>query len=133
MAAGETIARFLKKGAVVALRGPLGAGKTCLVKGIARFLKVEEEITSPSYTIISEYEGKIEDQTILFCHIDAYRLRGADDFTALGGEEYLFGKNIAVVEWGDRITESLPLNTLYVDIEVTGENRRKISWNRGNL
>jgi tRNA threonylcarbamoyladenosine biosynthesis protein TsaE len=74
-AAGERLAPHLPKGAVVALRGGLGAGKTCFAKGIARGLGITEEITSPTYTIISEYEGP-------FYHIDAYRLAGDDDFAA---------------------------------------------------
>ena len=131
IAIGEHIAGFLVKGSVLALRGPLGAGKTCLVKGIARFLAVEEEITSPSYTIVSEYEAKINGQTLPLYHIDAYRLQGDDDFNALGGEEYLYGSGIAVVEWSERIPNSLPRNAEIIDIEITHDSCRIIRIARG--
>ena len=124
---GWDLAKFLKEGSVLAIRGPLGAGKTCLVKGIARFFAVEEEITSPTYTIVSEYQGKINENPLAFYHIDAYRLRGDDDFYALGGEEYLFGRGISVVEWSERIPNCLPANAWRVDIEVKGETSRVIS------
>jgi tRNA threonylcarbamoyladenosine biosynthesis protein TsaE len=119
MAAGERLALRLPKGAVVALCGGLGAGKTCFTKGIARGLGITEEITSPTYTIISEYEGP-------FYHIDAYRLAGDDDFAALGGEEYLGGDGITVVEWSDRIPGSLPDDAVAVDICIESDGRRCI-------
>ena len=133
MLIGQNIAKLLKKGSVLAVRGPLGAGKTCLVKGIAQFLSVEEEITSPSYTIVCEYEGKINENTLPFYHIDAYRLQGDDDFYALGGEEYIFGNGIAVVEWSERISNSLPDEALFVDIEIESDMRRIIRISGGEV
>ncbi|MDR2102894.1 MAG: tRNA (adenosine(37)-N6)-threonylcarbamoyltransferase complex ATPase subunit type 1 TsaE [Treponema sp.] len=121
MAAGERIAGLLHEGSVVALRGGLGAGKTCLTKGIARGLGIREELTSPTYTIISEYQGMVP-----FYHIDAYRLEGDDDFYALGGEELLYGKGIAVVEWSERLPYSIPADALIVEIEISGANERTI-------
>ena len=126
MAIGERIAGFLAINSILALRGPLGAGKTCFVKGIARFLDVEEEITSPSYTIVSEYEGKLNGQSIPLFHIDAYRLCGDDDFYYLGGEEYLYGQGISVVEWSERIPYSLPAETWHVELEMNSNNQRII-------
>jgi tRNA threonylcarbamoyladenosine biosynthesis protein TsaE len=121
MAAGERLALRLSKGAVVALRGGLGAGKTCLVKGIARGLGITEEITSPTYTIISEYEGPFP-----FYHIDAYRLAGDDDFAALGGGEFLGGEGITVIEWSERIPGSLPKDVVTVYIRFCSDQRRCI-------
>jgi tRNA threonylcarbamoyladenosine biosynthesis protein TsaE len=121
MALGEKLAGFLAKGSVVALRGPLGAGKTCLAKGIGRGLGIEEEITSPTYTIVSEYAGACS-----FYHIDAYRLRGDDDFSALGGEEIIDGRGISVVEWSDRIPASIPRDAVFVDIGIEDGGERNI-------
>jgi tRNA threonylcarbamoyladenosine biosynthesis protein TsaE len=121
IAVGEKIARGLKRGSIVALRGGLGAGKTCLAKGIARGLGIQGEITSPTYTIISEYEGVIP-----FYHIDAYRLGGDDDFSALGGEELLFGGGISVIEWSERLPRSIPPQAITVEIIFDGEDRRSI-------
>jgi tRNA threonylcarbamoyladenosine biosynthesis protein TsaE len=122
MAIGEKIAAGLGKGSVVALRGGLGAGKTCLAKGIARGLGIREELTSPTYTIVSEYAAG----ALPFYHIDAYRLEGDDDFQALGGDEYLYGGGIAVVEWGDRIPASIPRSALIVSISILEDGRRGI-------
>jgi tRNA threonylcarbamoyladenosine biosynthesis protein TsaE len=121
VALGERIAGFLHPGSVVALRGGFGAGKTCLTKGIARGLGIREEITSPSYTIVSEYPG-----TIPLYHIDAYRLGGDDDFSALGGEEFLYGHGVSVVEWSERLPGSIPGDAVLIDIGIAGKNRRRI-------
>jgi tRNA threonylcarbamoyladenosine biosynthesis protein TsaE len=107
------------EGGVIALRGGLGAGKTCFVKGIARFLNVQEEVTSPTYTIISEYEG-----TMPLHHIDAYRLNSDEDFENSVGAELLYSKGITAIEWSERIEKSLPDNTVTVQIDILeGENR----------
>ncbi|MDR0378083.1 MAG: tRNA (adenosine(37)-N6)-threonylcarbamoyltransferase complex ATPase subunit type 1 TsaE [Spirochaetaceae bacterium] len=121
-AAGERLAESLKPGSVVALRGKLGAGKTCFTKGIARFLGIEEEVTSPTYTIVSEYDGKIP-----LYHIDAYRLNGDDDFSALGGEEILSGGGVSVIEWSERIPASIPPAAVIVELEILPEGGRKIT------
>jgi tRNA threonylcarbamoyladenosine biosynthesis protein TsaE len=112
---GETIAQSLKPGSVVALRGGLGAGKTCLVKGIARGLGITECITSPTYTIICEYPGNIP-----LYHIDAYRLNGDSDFENTGGVELMNGNGITVIEWSERIPRSVPSGAITVEIEITG-------------
>jgi tRNA threonylcarbamoyladenosine biosynthesis protein TsaE len=121
MAAGERIASFLHKGSVVALRGGLGAGKTCLTKGIARGLGIREEITSPTYTIVSEYQGALP-----LYHIDLYRLEGDDDFEALGGEEFLYGEGVSVIEWSERIPRSIPPGALTVEIRAAPNGERSI-------
>ena len=123
MAIGEKIAAGLGKGSVVALRGGLGAGKTCLVKGIARGLGIREEVTSPTYTIVSEYAAG----PLPFYHIDAYRLGGEGEFDALGGDEYIHGGGIAVIEWSDRIPASIPRSALLVTIDILADGRRSIA------
>ncbi|MDR0641140.1 MAG: tRNA (adenosine(37)-N6)-threonylcarbamoyltransferase complex ATPase subunit type 1 TsaE [Treponema sp.] len=124
-ALGERLALKLGPGSVLALRGPLGAGKTCFAKGLARGLGVEEEVTSPTYTIVSEYEAQLKDP-LPFYHIDAYRLNGEDDFEALGGRELLYGGGICLIEWSERIETALPPRTIRVEIEITGGNSRII-------
>jgi tRNA threonylcarbamoyladenosine biosynthesis protein TsaE len=122
MAVGESIAAGLGKGSVVALRGGLGAGKTCLARGIARGLGIRETVTSPTYTIISEYDAG----ALPLYHIDAYRLEGEDDFRAIGGEECLQGDGIALIEWSDRIPGSIPRPALSVSIHILEDGRRRI-------
>ncbi|AEF85160.1 conserved hypothetical protein [Treponema primitia ZAS-2] len=126
MAIGERIAANLKKGSIVALYGTLGAGKTCITKGIGRFLGIDEAITSPSYTIISEYTTRHPD-ILPFYHIDAYRLEGDDDFIALGGEELLFGEGISVIEWSERLKSTIPAGAITVTITLLEDGHRHIT------
>jgi tRNA threonylcarbamoyladenosine biosynthesis protein TsaE len=119
--AGERIAGFLHPGSVVALRGGLGVGKTYLTKGIARGLGIQEEITSPTYTIICEYQGKLP-----LYHIDLYRLGGDDEFNALGGEDFLYGSGVSVIEWSELLVHSIPPDAITVEITLLEGNRRLI-------
>jgi tRNA threonylcarbamoyladenosine biosynthesis protein TsaE len=130
-ALGKNITRFLWKdrspaGSVLALRGGLGAGKTCLVKGIAQGLGIDETITSPTYTIVSEYQACLNGQMLPLYHIDAYRLNGDDDFENTGARENLNGQGIAIIEWSERIPRSIPASAISIDIEITGPQSRII-------
>jgi len=119
---GERLGRLLKKGDVVALSGELGSGKTYFTKGIASALGIPADVvTSPSFTLVNEYEGKYR----LF-HIDAYRLE-KEDFLSAGLDEYFYEDGITVMEWADRWPEILPENTIWVKIEILDENKRKIT------
>jgi tRNA threonylcarbamoyladenosine biosynthesis protein TsaE len=95
---------------------------------------VREELTSPTYTIVSEYEARpvfTGGSPLPFYHIDAYRLSGEDDFEALGGRDLLYGGGICLVEWAERIREALPPATIHVEIEIRGENGRIIRVSAG--
>jgi tRNA threonylcarbamoyladenosine biosynthesis protein TsaE len=119
--AGERLAEFLHPGSVVALRGGLGVGKTYFTKGIARGLGVKETVTSPTYTIICEYQGKLP-----LYHIDVYRLGGDDDFTGLGGEDFLYGPGVSVIEWSELLPRSIPRDAITVEISLLEGDRRLI-------
>ena len=123
---GIRLAPALEKGSIVAFRGPLGAGKTCFIKGIARGLGVAEEVTSPTYTIVSEYEGTLSGEPVTLYHIDAYRLGGNDDFSVIGGEEIIFNNEISVIEWSERIPDFIPPGAIRVDIEIAEDGKRII-------
>ena len=118
-ALGQSLARHLEPGMVIALQGSLGAGKTCLVKGIACGLGIAENITSPTYTIISEYPGKVP-----LYHIDAYRLNSDDDFESTGAGEYIGERGVTIIEWPDRIPLSIPHDAITIQIEITGPQSR---------
>ena len=123
-AAGRKIAGLLSAGSVVALRGTLGSGKTLLAAGIAGGLGISENITSPTYTIINEYEN-----SPVFYHIDVYRLKGDRDFQEIGGVEIINSDGISVIEWSDLIPKSMPDNTLTISLEITGPSSRLIKIN----
>jgi tRNA threonylcarbamoyladenosine biosynthesis protein TsaE len=124
-ALGERVAGFLSDGSVVALEGALGSGKTHLTKGIAFGLGISENITSPTYTIISEYQSPV----CRLYHIDAYRLNNDKDFEDIGGPEIINSNGISVIEWSDKIFKSLPENTITISIEITGQSSRTIKIN----
>ena len=119
---GEKFGRTLKGGSVIALYGALGAGKTCLVKGIARALGITENITSPTYTIINEY--RCNNNRITLYHIDAYRLSGDDDFNSTGAGECIGGEGITIIEWSERLPRSIPPDAITIHITITGPQSR---------
>jgi tRNA threonylcarbamoyladenosine biosynthesis protein TsaE len=122
LAVGVRVGERLKKGSIVALEGGLGAGKTQFTKGIALGLGIREEITSPTYTIISEYEG-----TLPLYHIDTYRLKGSDDFINIGAEELLYGDGVCVIEWSNIVEDMLPEEKISIKIEILEDGKRLIS------
>jgi tRNA threonylcarbamoyladenosine biosynthesis protein TsaE len=119
---GRQLAELLFPRAVVALVGPLGAGKTHLVRAVAAGLGVPDGrvVTSPTFTLLHEYAGRIP-----VYHFDAYRLRGAGDFFDLGAHEYLEGEGVCLIEWADRVAEALPADHLRIELEVTGRTARQ--------
>ena len=122
-AIGRAIGLAGKAGDLIGLVGELGAGKTRLVKGIALGLEVAEsnEVKSPSFVIIREHEGRLR----LF-HIDAYRLNGPTELWSLGLEEILSQAGLAVIEWSERVADSLPVDRLTIQIDITGPNDRRL-------
>ena len=109
---GKKIGSKLKKGDILAMQGTLAAGKTTITKGIALALGVEDTITSPTFCLISEYEGKIP-----LYHMDVYRLNGTDDFINLGAEELIYGNGVSIIEWSEKIMDSLPKKTIIIRLE----------------
>ena len=119
---GRKLGGLLEPGDVIALVGDLGAGKTCLARGVAEGIGANPDtVTSPTFVLINEYQG-----TIPLYHFDAYRLRGADDMYALGADEYFAGNGACLVEWADRVEEALPDDYLRITIEITGPAARAI-------
>jgi len=110
---------LLLPGSVIALNGVLGSGKTNLAKGIACGLGIDENITSPTYTIINEYQA-----SCAFYHIDVYRLNNDKDFEDIGGNEIINGGGISVIEWSEKIQKSLPENKITISMEITGPSSR---------
>jgi tRNA threonylcarbamoyladenosine biosynthesis protein TsaE len=122
-ALGYRIGKALRPGSVLALIGPLGAGKTTLVKGIARGLRITDTITSPSFTLISEYRSP---EDVQLYHIDLYRITSDQELTDIGLEELVNGQAISVIEWGERAAAFLPSSHIDIRIEIGPELERKI-------
>ena len=122
-AAGRALARRLRAGDTVLLRGPLGAGKSEMTRGIAEGLGVTETVTSPSFTILNVYEsGRVP-----LYHFDWYRLESEEELYELGMDEYLGGDGIAAVEWPEMCPEAVPEDCLEVLLEPAGEEARHIT------
>ncbi len=122
-ALGEKLGRLVQPGDVVLLTGDLGAGKTWFAKGVAKGLGVTEHVSSPTYTIINEYQGRLP-----FYHMDVYRLSDPDEAYDLGLEEYFYGQGVTLVEWPQRIEDFLPREVMMIDITVTGEEGRELEF-----
>ncbi|MBR1842606.1 MAG: tRNA (adenosine(37)-N6)-threonylcarbamoyltransferase complex ATPase subunit type 1 TsaE [Oscillospiraceae bacterium] len=120
-ALGAELASRLAPGAVIAMYGDLGAGKTAFTRGLASGLGLKSRVSSPTFTIVNEYLGRIP----LF-HFDMYRLKDADELFEIGWEDYLARGGVCVVEWSENVEGAFPPETIVVKIEKTGENERSI-------
>jgi len=129
-ALGEQLAARLKAGTVVAYFGDLGAGKTAFTRGLARGLGCTGRVTSPTFTIVNEYDGPIP----LF-HFDMYRLSDSDELFDIGWEDYLDRNGVCAVEWSERIEDALPEDAVSVTISRCPEDEqwRRISIKGGTL
>lgn len=117
----EELATNLRPGDVLTLEGDLGAGKTTFAKGIAKGLGVERTVSSPTFTIVKEYEGEIP-----FYHMDVYRLENSDE--DIGFSEYFNGDGVAVVEWAQFIEDYLPEDRLNINITYVDEHTRNLTF-----
>lgn len=121
-AVGASFSRMLPAGAVVAMYGELGAGKTAFVRGMARGMGLKCRVTSPTFTIVNEYLG---DRDLI--HFDMYRLNSADELFDIGWEDYICRGAVCAVEWSENVEEAFFGGEIKVIIEKTSENERKIT------
>lgn len=109
---GKALGRILNTGDIVCINGDLGTGKTVFTNGIAKSLGIKEHITSPTFTIVNEYSGRVP-----FYHFDVYRISDSEEMFEIGFEEYLYGEGIVVIEWADIIKDILPEEVIQVTIK----------------
>jgi tRNA threonylcarbamoyladenosine biosynthesis protein TsaE len=122
-ALGSQLARLLFPGAIIALIGPLGAGKTLLVRAMVAELGGDpRHVSSPTYALIHEYTARLP-----VYHFDTYRLPDETAFVTLGVDEYFAGEGVCLIEWADRVPNALPADHLRITIEPTGETNRRIT------
>ncbi len=122
--AGRRLGELLYPGAVVALVGGLGAGKTHFVRAVAEGLSVRNPaaVTSPTFVLIQEYPARLP-----IYHFDAYRLQSVSEFVGLGTDEYFHGEGVCLVEWADRVTTALPADHLTLTFQVLSETERGLT------
>jgi len=122
---GELIGALVNSGDIICLIGDLGTGKTHLTKGIAKGLGIEDHVTSPTFTIVNEYTGRLT-----LYHFDVYRVNDPEEIEAIGFDEYIFSDAVSIIEWANYIEELIPTNNLTITIEKHpefGDNFRKIN------
>lgn len=120
---GIKLGKLLNSGDILCLNGDLGAGKTTLTKSIGIGLGVTDYITSPTFALINEYEGRVP-----VYHFDVYRLENVEDLYDLGFDDYFYGKGVCIIEWADKIEKLLPEERIVLDIEKgEDENSRVIN------
>lgn len=121
---GECLGSVVKKRYIICLSGDLGVGKTEFVKGLARGMGIEDYITSPTFTIVNEYQGRLP-----LYHFDVYRINDVDEMYEIGCEEYFFGDGVTVIEWAEIIESIIPKENIQIDISKDleiSENHRNI-------
>jgi tRNA threonylcarbamoyladenosine biosynthesis protein TsaE len=114
---GYRLGNQLKKGDIICLNGDLGAGKTAFTSGIAKAMGIQGYITSPTFTIVNEYNAAVP-----LYHFDVYRIVDSDEMYEIGFDEYIDGNGIIVIEWADSIKNIIPQNQISVRIKKTTEN-----------
>ena len=123
---GKELGKILNPGDIICLTGDLGTGKTHITKGISEGLGITDNITSPTFTIVNEYDsGRLK-----LYHFDVYRVSDPDEIYAIGFDDYIFGDGVSIIEWANYIEEILPKEYLHIYITKDlskGENYRKIT------
>ncbi|MCJ7689384.1 MAG: tRNA (adenosine(37)-N6)-threonylcarbamoyltransferase complex ATPase subunit type 1 TsaE [Clostridiaceae bacterium] len=122
---GKLIGLLVNSGDIICLIGDLGTGKTQITKGIASGLGIEDHITSPTFTIVNEYTGRLK-----LYHFDVYRVNDPDEIASIGFDEYIFSDAVSIIEWANYIEELIPPDNLTITIEKLiefGDDYRKIN------
>lgn len=117
---GKIIGENLQAGSVICLEGDLGAGKTTLTQSIAKGMLIEDYVTSPTFTIIKEYTGRLN-----LYHMDAYRLESEEDMIDLGYDEYINSDGVCIIEWASKIKGLLPSSAININIAIDYESGKR--------
>ena len=129
VAIGEALAGSLRDGDVVLLHGDLGAGKTTLAKGIATAFGIEDVVSSPSFSLVNEYDSGLAAAVTRLYHLDLYRLRSEADLASIGFEDFVApGDGVTLVEWPERAEAALPERFLLIEIETVSPDGRRLRF-----
>lgn len=130
---GYDIAKNLNKNSIIVLSGNLGTGKTRFMRGIAKYFGIENEVSSPTFTIVNEYTPKLNTKDVQkIFHFDVYRLSGPEDFEDSIGTDY-FNSGICIIEWGEIIAPILPDSAIFITIEATENENERIIYLKGEI
>ncbi len=118
---GFIFSKDINNGDVIAINGELGAGKTTFIKGVLKGLHYNKNVTSPTYTLVNEYDAKFK-----IIHIDCYREQKLNRWLDIGIMDYLMGNNVVIIEWSEYIEKILPKNMIQINIDYISKFERKI-------
>lgn len=121
---GEKIGSAITQKLLICLNGDLGAGKTCITKGIAKGLGIMDDITSPTFILVEEYEGRLP-----LYHFDVYRIDDTEELYFIGFDDYLSKNAVVIIEWSDKIESILPKDRLEIRLDYTEDGMREICLN----
>ena len=124
---GSKLGELLTPKSVICLIGDLGAGKTTMTQSLARALGVDDYITSPTFTIVNEYEGKMP-----LYHFDVYRIGSSEEMYDIGFDEYIDGEGVCIIEWANLIEDILPDEYLYIEMNYIETGREMIITPKGD-
>lgn len=120
------LAAQVQPGEIISLSGQLGAGKTVFMKGITEFFNCDEQLSSPTFSLLNIYHGSLADKEVTLHHFDLYRIESLRELDAIGFDEYLVSGDLSVVEWADRFPEYISFYTMTVSLEYAGNESRRI-------
>jgi tRNA threonylcarbamoyladenosine biosynthesis protein TsaE len=123
MRLGSRLGHLFQGGEVVCLTGGLGAGKTCLVQGLGLSLGIVERITSPTFTLVNEYQG----ERLVLRHVDLYRISEPEAALDFGLDEYLYDEGVCAIEWAERVRDIWPKEYLLVSLRHIDETKRGVT------
>jgi len=131
-AVGAALGRTVKDGAIIALYGDLGAGKTALIRGLARGMGIDARVQSPTFTIVNEYAGAQKpdgrpDAAPTLVHFDMYRLKSADELFDIGWEDYVNRNAVCAVEWSENVKKAFDGSEISIRIDVISDTAREIT------
>ena len=127
------LAKNLNNNSIVVLSGNLGTGKTRFMRGIAEYFGIQDEVSSPTFTIVNEYIPKANTKNVdKIFHFDVYRLSGAEDFEDSVGTDY-FNSGLCILEWGEIIKDILPTSTIYITLQSTNVENERIITIKGDI
>lgn len=121
------LGKKVKAGDIICLIGDLGAGKTTFTQSLAKGMEVDDYVTSPTFTIIQEYEGRIP-----LYHFDVYRIADSSEMYDIGFDEYVYGSGVCVIEWAHLIKDVLPKDYLWIELNYIDDTKRKINFEYTN-
>lgn len=117
----KDLTSLLSAGDIISLTGDLGAGKTCFTQGLAKGLSIKNHVTSPTFTLIKEYQGRLP-----LYHFDIFRIEKLEEMFGLGYEDYFYGAGVTVIEWGDKVSSLLPDEYLEVEFRRLREETHRL-------